>query len=111
MTPEGQVKKACLEYLELHGIYAWPNNTGAARNDKGRLICFGKTGSSDIIGILPGGKFLAVECKSGSNTPTEEQKKFLGKIMAMGGCAILAWSVDDVEKGLDEFEELQKELQ
>ena len=105
MTPEGAIVKACLEYLNLKGIFAWRNNSGALRDKTNRPVMFGKPGSADILGILPGGKFICVECKAGKGKPTEKQKEFLGRISKMGGCAILAWSVNDVEKGLGEFEQ------
>jgi hypothetical protein len=105
MTPEGAVVKACLDYLEIQDIFAWRNNTGALRDRRNRLVRFGKTGSADILGILPSGKMLAVECKDRYNTLTDEQKKFLTEISHNGGCAIIAWSVDDLIKGLQQFRE------
>jgi hypothetical protein len=55
-TPEGAVLAGCLRYLEIRGIYHWRNSTGAVRIGPGRFMRFGKVGSSDILGVLPGGK-------------------------------------------------------
>ena len=107
MTPEGAVIKACLEYLEIKGIFAWRNNSGALWDKNNRLVRFGKKGSADILGILPDGIFLAVECKGGHNKPTDDQKMFLENIEKNGGCVILARSVEDLEKGLQQFYSLQ----
>jgi hypothetical protein len=78
-TPENRVKAEVLKYLKLRRIKAWNNPTGAVRVALDRWLHFGLKGSADILGILPGGRFLAVECKapdgrlspnSGSSWPT-----------------------------------------
>jgi hypothetical protein len=102
-TPEGKLVKAVLEYLPLIGVVAWRNNTGAvSATHKGRqrFVRFGIKGASDIFGILPGGRFLAVECKIGRNKPTNEQEAFLQMVTNQGGVAILAYSLDDIDEAL-----------
>jgi hypothetical protein len=99
-TPEGAVVKACLDYLTLYGAYVWRNNTGALRDKKDRPVFFGKVGSSDIIGLLPGGRFIAVECKVPGGRLSEHQIGFLQDIERMGGLAVIARSVEDLEKSL-----------
>jgi hypothetical protein len=99
-TPEGAVVKACLEYLQLRGAFVWRNNTGALRDKTDRPVFFGKVGSSDIIGLLPGGRFIAVECKAPGGRLSDHQIDFLNQIERMGGLAIIARSVEDVEKFL-----------
>jgi hypothetical protein len=64
VTPEGRILAGCLRYLEVRGVYHWRNSTGAVQIRPGRWYRFGKVGSSDILGILPGGRFLAVEVKA-----------------------------------------------
>jgi hypothetical protein len=54
----------------------------------GRFIRFGKVGSSDIEGVLPGGRFLAVECKAKDGRLSPEQKQFLAEVEALGGLAV-----------------------
>ena len=100
MTEEGAVVQACLEYLKLYGAFVWRNNSGALKDKTDRPVFFGKPGSSDIIGILPGGRFIAVECKSKSGKVSEKQKAFLAEIERLGGIAIIARSVDDVIAGV-----------
>jgi hypothetical protein len=109
MTAEGAVVKACLEYLAVRGIYAWRNNSGALLNAKRRPVFFGKPGSADILGILPGGTFLAVECKAEKGKLSDRQIDFLKTIAENGGAAILARSVDGLIKGLNQFEEKQRQ--
>lgn len=101
-TPEGEVVKACLEYLGLCRVFAWRNNSGALPDKTGRLVRYGKVGSSDIIGCLPGGRFLAVECKAGPGRATEAQSEFLEQVRSQGGLPLLVRSMDELRRGLRE---------
>lgn len=96
MTEEGAVVQACLEYLKLIGAYVWRNNTGALKDKTDRPVFFGKPGSADILGLLPGGRFIAVECKSKKGKLSEKQKDFLANVKRIGGLDVVARSVDDV---------------
>ena len=88
-TPEGRVKAACLRYLERRGITAWNNPSGAVEVRPGKWLHFGKKGSADILGCLPGGRFLAVECKAKGGQLSPEQKRFLAEVEALGGMAVM----------------------
>jgi hypothetical protein len=79
-TPESVVLSGCLRFLEKAWIYHWRNSTGAVRIGPGRFIRFGKVGSLDIEGILPGGRFLAVEVKAPDGRLSPEQKRFLAEV-------------------------------
>lgn len=52
-------------------------------------------GSSDIIGITPDGRFLAVEVKTKTGRATAEQIRFIDAVRRKGGVAGIARSVDD----------------
>jgi hypothetical protein len=65
-------------------------------------MSFGLKGSSDILGLLPGGRFLAVECKAPDGRLSPEQRQFLADIKALGGMAIVARSYRDIEAALRE---------
>lgn len=101
---ERDVLNACLDYLAIKHIFAWRNNTGAfpieMPGQTRRFIKFGRKGSSDIIGILPDGKFLAVECKDKYGKLRIEQYDFLEDIKNNNGLAILARSLEDLIDGL-----------
>jgi hypothetical protein len=106
MTGEGPVVSACLDYLAARGIMAWRNNSGAVkltrRDGKEGFVRFGKKGSADIIGVLPGGRFIAVECKTEKGRLSGEQTVFLENVKKAGGVAFVARSAYDVEKALKE---------
>jgi hypothetical protein len=61
-----------------------------------------KKGSADIIGLLPGGKFLAVETKAPVGRLSPEQREFLEAIKQQGGMAIVARSWTDIDRVLRE---------
>jgi hypothetical protein len=99
-TPEGRVKAACLRYLEKRGIKAWNNPSGVCRIAPDRWLHFGKKGSADLLGCLPGGRFLAVETKAPGGRLSPEQRQVLADIQALGGMAIVARAWTDVEEAL-----------
>lgn len=101
MTPEGATLNAILDYLRLRHIFAWRNNTGAAKVGEGgnsRFIRYGLKGSSDILGCLDDGRILAIEVKAPKGRVTQEQTDFLASIKKRGGVAFVARSVEDVER-------------
>lgn len=93
---ENIVLANCLNYLHLKKIFCFRNNTGAIKIGR-RFIRFGYAGSSDIIGILPDGRFLAVECKrekGGVVSPV--QKMFLKEIQDNNGVACVVHSAKEL---------------
>ena len=101
--PEAPVLNGCLKYLQIRGIYHWRNSTGAVRIAPGRFMRFGKVGSSDILGILPGGRLLCVECKApdgGKLSP--EQKQFLADVRELGALALVVRGWQELDAALRE---------
>ena len=97
-TPESLVLTGCLSYLAKKGIYHWRNSSGAVRVGPKRFMRFGKVGSSDILGVLPGGKVLAIECKAKGGRLSPDQRQFLADISNLGGLSVIAYSWLDVDK-------------
>ena len=94
---ESEIKKAILTYLKYQKIYAWNNRNVGMWNEKGqRFIPAPMLGISDILGILPDGKFLAIEVKAEKGKPTDNQICFIENILQYNGVAFLAYSLDDV---------------
>jgi hypothetical protein len=100
MTPEGRVKAGVLKYLKLRHIYCWSNPSGAVMIRPGKFMSFGLKGSSDILGVLPGGRFLAIECKAGRSRLSPEQKQFLVEIRVLGGFAVCVKSWKELDAAL-----------
>lgn len=108
MTPEKQVENSILEYLKMRAIFCFKLNTVGIYDASKKIFRKNKNpfvinGVSDIIGILPNGRFLAIEVKtdntrfSKKSYPTDNQKFFIANIKANGGLAFVARSVDDVK--------------
>jgi hypothetical protein len=88
-------------------VRLWRNNTGALRDERGRLVRYGLCpGSSDLIGLrqlriqeqhlgLELGVFCALEIKTGSGRLTPEQRQFLEMVSNRGGFAGVARSVEE----------------
>lgn len=97
---EAYVVRKCLQYLIIRGIFAWRQNTGAAKIG-GRYVRFGIKGQPDILGIMPDGRFLGIECKRPSGgKQSESQKWFQSQILANNGVYLLVRSVAGLQKGL-----------
>lgn len=77
----------------------WRNNSGTLWAN-GQPVSFGYPGSPDIVGLLPDGRFLGVECKSKTGRQSSKQKTFEAKVKANSGVYILARSVRDLEEVL-----------
>ncbi len=93
---EAAVLRSVLAILKHHGIRAWRNNTGAATNPAGRLVRFGLPGGPDVLGVLPGGRALAVETKREGWRPSgkaererwAKQRRYLNVMNSCGGAGL-----------------------
>lgn len=65
-----------------------------------RFVTFGVVGQGDILGVTPGGRFISIEVKSSRGREREAQKNWRRAVRSVGGIAIVARSVADVEQGL-----------
>jgi Holliday junction resolvase len=78
LTPEKKVKNKVVKLLKDNGIYYFfPATYG-----------MGRSGVPDIVCCF-NGRFLAVECKAGSNKPTTLQLRELSAIRESGGEALV----------------------
>jgi len=104
MNQETKIQRAIMLALSEAGCTVWRNNTagawiGRTIHQSGAqvtladavMIRFGLcVGSSDIIGIAPDGRFLAVEVKTATGRPSKEQLTFINHVRAHGGIAGIA---------------------
>lgn len=110
---EGDVQARIRLDAPKWGGALWRNNNGSAYNKQGRPVRFGVGNdsvkinrvwkSSDLVGIAPGGTFLAVECKREgwrwTGTDRERaQWNFLTNVQALGGRAGFATCVEDARR-------------
>lgn len=78
MTPEGKVKKAVIKILTDNGAYYTMPVTGG----------YGRSGVPDILACI-NGKFVAIECKAGTNKPTALQEHNMCGIRSAKGFALV----------------------
>ena len=94
------------------GHRLWRNNNGVGwvgklirREISGTVVLAGARplhaglmpGSSDLIGLTAGGRFLSVEVKSDRGRLSDEQRTWLAMVRQFGGLAGVARSADDIE--------------
>jgi len=104
---EAAVVRECRLTADGHNAVLWRNNSGATFDQTGRMIRYGLGNdsaklsrdykSSDLVGIGPGGVFMAVECKAPGwkgpkNDRDRAQANFMNHVRAMGGRATFATS-------------------
>ena len=117
---EKDIENAILKHLHAMGIFAWKNqSTGVFDPSSGLWRAsnnpFHINGVSDILGILPDGRFLAIEVKrplkkkirtqedyfkASDSTVSPEQKAFIRKINSLGGVGFFADNIDTVSNYL-----------
>jgi hypothetical protein len=99
---EAPVLRSCLEYLRLRGVFCWRQNSGALVTPGGGFMRAADiNGVADIIGLLPSGRFLAVECKSSRGRQSEAQRDFQAMVEGSGGLYIIARDIQDlIREGL-----------
>ena len=124
MMSEAEVQSRIMMEAAKHGIILWRNNSGAFKDDTGRMVYYGlgviskqqnsRIKSSDLIGIWPGhgygcaeegvGIFIAIECKreGWKYNPNDEreqaQKAFIDFVISKGGIAGFCASTVDFLK-------------
>lgn len=91
---EQDIQRLIMLALSEAGCLIWRNNTGVLKNADGIPIRFGlAVGSSDLIGIAPGGRFLAVEKSKRQQAKQHLSNCDLWKaVRARGGIAGIARS-------------------
>ena len=109
---EGEIDPGVAQYLELRGDLLWyRNNTGGFRPVSGGFVKFGKKGSGDYIGcqarkMIDGtiwGRFVSIELKrTKGGKVSDAQREFREDVIAHGGIAVVARSIDEVRTALGE---------
>ena len=93
-TPEAKVKAKVVKLLKQYGAYYFfPATHG-----------YGRSGVPDIVCCV-NGKFVAIECKAGSNIPTALQEREIAAIQTARGHAMVV-----NETNQDVLEILLKEI-
>ena len=91
---EANVQALIMLALSDAGCLIFRNNVGCLPDRTGRPVRYGVggNGGSDLIGIAPDGKFLAIEVKTALGQPTDAQLNFIQAVQRQGGRAGIARS-------------------
>ena len=94
---EGDLVKDCIRWLAIMGCFVWKQNQGGMKTETHFIRFAHVDGISDIIGMTPFGRFIAVECKQPNKKPTAKQQAFLDEVKSQGGIAIVAHDLAELE--------------
>jgi hypothetical protein len=105
-SKEYLVEHLILTYLsELDIGFFWKNTSSGffdGQRFRKHKSPFAINGTSDILGILNGGRLIALEVKD-KGEATDEQKAFIKKVQALGGLGAVVRSVDQTRQVLQEW--------
>lgn len=98
---ESDILATILAYLRIRGITHWRVPLSGLFN-QGRKTKNSMKGHPDVAGLLPGGRYFAIEVKRPKGARwSEEQHEWRAKLEGAGALYLVATSVGDVERGLE----------
>ena len=97
---EADIVRSIMLALSKGTVRLWRNNVGKLPDAQGRWVTYGLgVGSSDLIGVSMQangiGRMVAIEVKAPGKKATTAQKDFIDCVIAMGGQAGVAHSVEE----------------
>lgn len=109
MTERELLRRIWLRLAKEPDVVLWRNETagawvGRVERKSGRCVVLDRAqlinaglcrGSSDLVGIGPGGRFLAIEVKTDAGRTTRQQEAFIDAVIRAGGIAGIVRSVED----------------
>ena len=101
MNKESAIMHQIQAALSSKGCFVLRTNSGVFYDSNGNRVRVGFPGLSDLIGFRPDGKFFALEIKTETGRPTEEQLKFIDFCHRKGIPAGIARSVEDALRILE----------
>jgi hypothetical protein len=87
-------------------VWARRLNSGKIKSRRGGWVKLGDVGDPDIVGMLDGGRFFAIELKrpdapaSDHAKRREKQREVLRTIDDGGGRVVFASTIEEIQKGL-----------
>lgn len=108
MTPESRIEQDIFAFLKSIGIFCFKADRVGIYDPIRKRFRSNKNpnrikGVSDILGIAPGGRFLAIEVKAPKGSLTKEQREFLVSVQDAGGIAFVSRSVRQTALELSKF--------
>ncbi|MFA6135239.1 MAG: VRR-NUC domain-containing protein [Phycisphaerae bacterium] len=100
--PERAIQKAILLWLRANGCLVAVTDAGAAYHAGSFGADTVPGGWPDITGLLPDGRFIGVEAKAPGGRQSPVQKQMEQEIRKRSGIYVLAHSVQDVQREIEE---------
>ena len=98
---ESAVVRECLLWLRRYGALVIRSHSGLVVLSNGYWMKQGMAGWPDICGVLPDGRFVAVECKARrGGRQSAAQKRIEQEIRDRNGVYIRARSAEDIQNGI-----------
>ena len=111
---EGDIQGQIIDYLrheQARGRVIWFERSNGGGGRVGarwvwfyRLFLLGRepvsNGKADIVGMLPGGRFFALEVKQRGKRATADQREYLETVASGGGIAATVRSFQDAKREL-----------
>ena len=97
---ESELVKSALVWLKKQPGKYFRINSGVIfipAKPKPRMIRLAPAGTSDILGVLPNGRFIALEAKVGTNKATPKQLEFLAEVIRNGGHGLVFYSLKELK--------------
>ena len=100
--PERAIQRAILLWLRANGCLVAVTDAGAAYRAGAFFGDAIPAGWPDITGLLPNGRFIGVEVKTKRGRQSDAQKRIEQEIRKRDGIYVLARSVEDVQREIEE---------
>lgn len=100
---ESLIVKSIETLLRYFQIFHWRMYTGPRVYKGNKFLPSLQVGMPDIIGVLPDGRFFAIEVKRPGGTISPAQLDTIEAINARGGIAFVATRTEDVEQNLGSY--------
>lgn len=97
LGPEGEIKHCISTFLELYGVLFTLHVRTHNRRYLSRHM---KVGWPDISGVCKCGRAILIEVKAKGGKVSAEQGMIIMQAIQRGAHAFVAYSVDDVKKGI-----------
>lgn len=99
---EREVLAQVLEWLALHRVMAWRNNSGGrllpGHGGRGQFVRWGVPGSGDVFVLLPpNGKLVSIEVKRPGAKARPAQEEWMRRVRDQGAGAGVVASVEELE--------------
>lgn len=96
-NPEGQIQKACMDWLQYHKVFHYRQNNLPTPLPNGTFRPVHFRGLPDCVAIIKG-QYIGIEFKTDTGRQSEDQQFFEARSKSAGALYFLIRSIDDMER-------------